>query len=554
MKNKKTTIFLALAMLFVHGASYAQNEALIKNLEDYTQQVIHTWQLPGMAVAFSKDGNLIYSKGFGHKEKRHSSNVGFKGSVPTSEITSGGVVAVVNENESPINSTTVFQIGSVSKSFTATLIASLIDEGKLSWEDTVKNILPDFKMYDPWVTENMQVKDIMTHRTGIGGQVGTYIPNLGYSRDDVYKMMGLIKPKYSFRGGYEYNNITFIIAEKIIEKITGKSWEENLKERIFEPLKMESTSANGDGFAQSKDVATPHDYRYKDGNIEALPLYGDEQALHWLTVVGPAGSINSTVEDMAKYAQMHNNNGWYAYENCCGGIDTAKIMSTQTMRKLHNGVTITSQTGSRTTLYAPCWFVEQNNKYRLYFHTGTTWGMTALCFFVPEIDFSGVILVNSEAGANLRYAIMRRGIDLILAEKQGKDITDAKVIDSLKDYNKEYFTEWIESFKKDDKEKTPVKELLPAPNEKTLIGKYEKDALFGNAEITLEKGELYITVGKKGYKNKLNHINGNEYEFRSDGHAFPIKFNMDEKGKKATGFIIEFNYGEENDFGGWTKK
>lgn len=551
MKNKKTTLFIAAVLFLVANFSYAQNEALIKNLEDYTKQVVETWQLPGMAVAFSKDGNLIYSKGFGVKEKKTPNNKGYKGSIPTTDISSGGVPAILNDAEQLINEQTVFQIGSVSKSFTATLIADLIDEGKLKWDDTVKNILPCFKMYDTWVTDNMQVKDIMTHRTGLGGQVGTYIPNLGYSRDDVYKMLALIKPKYSFRGGYEYNNISFIIAQKIIEKITNKSWEENLQERIFGPLKMVNTSANGDGFSASANVATPHDYSYNNGQIETLPLYGDEQALHWLTVVGPAGSINSTVEDMAKYAQMHNNNGWYAYPNCSGGIDTAKIMSTQAMRKLHNGITITSQTDTRTTLYAPCWFVEQNNKYRLYFHTGTTWGMTALCFFVPEINFSGVILVNSEAGADLRYAIMRRGIDLILAQSQGKDITSAEVLDSLTDYNTESYNKWLKSVST-PKEKAE-KEILPAPNAKLLIGKYSKDELFGNAEILQEKGELYIAVGKKGYKNKLTHINGNRYEFRSDGHAFPIEFKFTPDNKKVDEFIIEFNYGEENDFGGWKR-
>lgn len=531
-----------------------KNKVIVQDLDDYIKQVVDTWQLPGLAAAFSIDGKLVYAKGFGVKELRPVDGVGFKGSLASdTKIASGGYRGVVNEPGVPVDANTVFQIGSVSKSFTATLMAILIDEGKVKWEDTVKNILPDFKMYDPWVTENMQVKDIMTHRTGIAEQAGTYIPNLGYGRDDIYKMLALIKPAYSFRGAYEYNNITFIIAEKIIEKITGKTWEENVKERIFQPLGMNSSALNAAGFANAPDVATPHDYSYGENGITVLPLYADEQALHWLTVVGPAGSVCSSVNDMARYAQMHCNNGWYAKPNAAGGTDTVRIMSEQAMKTLHKGVTITSQNEKRTTLYAPCWFVEQNNRYRLYFHTGTTWGMTALCFYVPEIGFSGVILVNSEANTSPRYAIMRRGIDLMLGSE-------------LKDYSKEDFESWLKKAK-EGAEKTAqkkaavadsvargLKKIAPAPDKKALVGKYVKDELFGDAEITLEKGKLYIAIGKKGYKNLLKHIEGYKYEFRSDGHAFPVNFTMAGDGRKATGFVVEFNYGEEEDFGGWIRK
>lgn len=549
---KKITLLAAFALtasIMPHFA-VAQNEQIVKSIDQYINKVQLQWQLPGLAAAFTIDGKVVYAKGFGVKEQRPADGVGFKGVLALDrKVTSGGYPGVVNEPGALVNENTVFQIGSVSKSFTATVIADLIDEGKLKWSDTVKNLLPDFKMYDPWVTQNMQLKDVMTHRTGLAGQAGTYIPNLGYSRDDVYKMIALIKPTYTFRGEYEYNNITFIIAQKIIEKITGKSWEDNIKERILQPLGMNTTSLNAEGFANSKNVATPHDYSYK-GEIVTLPLYADEQALNWLTVVGPAGSVNSSVTDMIKYAQMHCNNGWYVNQN----KDTVRIMSEKAMKNLHKGVTITSQTDNRTTLYAPCWFVEQNNHYRLYFHTGTTWGMTALCFYVPEAKLSGVILVNSEADSSPRYAIMRKLIDL----KMGLDTT--------KDYSKTDFDDWYKSAKEDwDKAlaaKTAVadslakglKKLPVVPDNKALVGEYTKDALFGDAQITLEKDGLYIAIGKMGYKNKLNHVEGAKYEFRSDGHAFPINFTTDEKGKKATGFVVEFNYGEEKDFGGWVRK
>ena len=559
--NMKKSFLFVLPALFFFNAVFAQapqREEVAKEIDSYVQQVISTWKIPGMAVAFSWGNEPLLVKGYGVKEQRPADGIGFRGiSANDRRVASGGVPGVVNTPGEPIDENTVFQIGSVSKSFTATIMGQLVDEGLVKWTDTVKNILPDFKYYDPWVTDHMQVMDIMTHRTGIGGQVGTYFPNLGYDREDCYRMLALYKPAYTFRGAYQYNNSTFLIAEKIIEKVTGKSWEENLQERVFNKAGMKSSSANADGYAASKNVATPHDYRYTTvelakaqfpelvdvpadtkGEIVTLPLYGDEQALYWLTGVGPAGSINSTVVDMLRYAQMHMNNG-YIIDNA----DTTRVMSEKAMRKLHEGVTITSQNDNRTTLYAHCWFVEQNNKYRLYFHTGTTWGMTAICFFVPEVKLSGVILSNCEMGSNPRYAVMYKLVDLVMG-LQGKD------------YNKEYFESYITSNEKSwAKERAAQKEILPAPApDKAIVGEYAKDELFGDAKITKENGELYISLGKQGYKNKLVHINGATWHFRSDGYAFPVTFTFDEENKKATGFVVGFPNGEENSIGGWKRK
>lgn len=570
---KKSFLLLAVA-LFVGSATFAQSpskEEVAKQIDEYIQEVMDTWKFPGMAAAFSLDNETILAKGYGVKELRPANGLGFRG-VPASErgVASGGYPGVVNNPGDKVDENTIFQIGSVSKSFTATVMGQLVDEGLVKWTDTVKNILPEFKYYDPWVTENMQLIDVMTHRTGLGGQVGTYFPNLGYNKDECFEIMGRVKPDYSFRGDYQYNNTTFLIAEKIIEKLTGKTWEENIQERVFDKVGMKSSSVNAEGYANSKNVATPHDYSFttealaqsqfpelesvpadaKPG-IVTMPLYGDEQALNWLTGIGPAGGINSNVVDMLRYAQMHMNNG-YIVENTwvkkdVGGEptarDTVRIMSEKALRKLHQGVTITSQADNRTTLYAQCWFVEQNNNYRLYFHTGTTWGMIALCFFVPEIDLCGVMLFNAEAGSNPRYAIMRRLIDIVMGLPE-------------KDYNKEYFAEWLESSQKSwDKARANKKEVVAqAVSDDALVGTYTKDELFGDAQITKEGGALYIAIGKMGFKNKLMHIDGDTWHFRSDGHAYPVKFTFDEAGKKATGFVVELNYGEEDSLGGWTRK
>jgi len=510
--------FGAIFLLFfvVSMPLFAQdNEAIVKKTTDYLQEIKEQWKIPGMAFAVVKDGKMIYSNGFGVKEK--------------------------GKNE-PVDANTLFQIGSVSKSFTAAVMASLVAEDKIKWEDTVKNILPDFKMYDKWVEENLQVKDIMTHHSGLQGQLGTYIPNMGYEREDIYNMLPLLKPKYSLRGSYEYNNITFIIASRIIEKITGKSWEDNVRERVFDPIGMKDSRVTGDEFASFKNVATPHEFLYKKGaaltdstwvdSIEVNPLYGTEQALHWLSVIGPAGAISSTANDLAKYALFHLNMGM---------VDGKQVISKKQMEYLHKGQTITSQDSARITLYAHCWFVEQNNHYRLYFHTGTTWGFTTLVAFIPELDLGFVILANSEAPAYPRYAIMRRMIDLY------KGYPD-------KDYNAKYFQEWLDEeradqIKKDKKEAETEK--ISAPNFNQIVGVYDKGELFGKAVVEMENGNLFITVGPKNWKSNLIHVNGNVFNFRMDGAGFDVEFVFDKAGEKCTGLDIQFGYSEN--FGIWPK-
>lgn len=507
MKQFAFSLFL---LLWIPVCSFAQidrdQQAIIKNIDSYIEQVRTDWKIPGMGVVFIKDDSVIFSKGYGVKN--------------------------LSKPDEKVDSHTLFQIGSVSKSFTAAVLAQLVDEGLLKWEDTVKNILPDFEMYDPWVSSHLQVKDLTSHRTGLGGQVGTYIPNMGYDRDDVYQMLRLLKPAYTFRGAYQYNNITFIPAAKIIEKLTGKSWEDNIQERIFDKLGMTESTFNGDNFNKAQNAALPYEFISKNGEMVVNPLYGDEQALWWLTVIGPAGSICCTPNDLIKWAQFHLN---------MGKVNGEQIISEKNMKYLHTGVTITSQSDERTTLYGHCWFIEQTKKGRLYFHTGTTWGMTTICFYIPEMRLGGTIQVNSEAPSEPRYAIMRRLFDLYLG------LPDT-------DYNAAYLKEWYKDARKEAEksaEKKAKEVIVEAPSASAITGQYEKDALFGDAYITLENEKLYITIGKKGWKRELKHINGNRYNFRSDGWGFDVTFTLDEKGEKATSFEVDFGEGE--DFGPWTK-
>jgi CubicO group peptidase (beta-lactamase class C family) len=493
--------FIAMFFVLQQNAKAQNNTYVTEKIDSLVHVVMNDWQIPGMAIAIIKDNDVILKKGFGTKSP---------------------------EDFLPVDENTVFQIGSISKSFTAALIAMLVDEGKLSWSDKIIDHLPDFKLYDTLATKSIQVRDIMTHRSGLRGQAGTYIPNMGYDRDDIYSFLKHIKPATELRSTYAYNNITFIIAAKLIEKYTGKSWEENIRKRIFEPLGMTGSSVNEEGFLNSENRSLSCEFEYDNG-IKNKWLYDDDRALFWLTVIGPAGSVNSTATDLIKWSKFHLNKG---------KVDGKEIISEKNIKYLHTGQIITSMDSARITTYGHCWFIEQTNRYRLYFHTGTTWGFTAICAFVPEINLGIAILVNSESPAEPRYAIMRSIIDWIMFGKVNKD------------YHAEMFTEFIKESQENAKKKSEEEtdEFTESRQYDEYADTYHNEIL-GNAEIKVENEKLLITIGKQSWTSELKHVNGNKFEFRMQGHTFPLQFIFD--CDRVSGFDIDFGYKE--DFGYWIK-
>ena len=197
------------------------------------QRAIDEWKVPGMAVAVVKDGEVVFLKGFGN------AHLGDSTMAPV-----------------PVTPQTQFVIASTSKAFTSGLLANVMDEyPEIKWDAPVKNYLPDFKLYDPWVTENFQVREIMSHHSGFHSYALDDLPTWGYSRDDLYRIYATVRPSFSFRTKYAYNNSMYTIAAKIIEKYTGKSWDDALAERIFAPLEMKNSTTGNKSFYIAETLA-----------------------------------------------------------------------------------------------------------------------------------------------------------------------------------------------------------------------------------------------------------------------------------------------------------
>src|SRR5262249_44818966 len=260
---------LAVLLLICGSAAFAQYGAP-PDLDAYVARAMKTFDVPGISVAIVKDGKGVVAKGYGVR------NLG---------------------EPAPVDENTLFGIGSNTKAFTTALLATLVDEGKIAWDDPVYSRLPGFEMYDPYVSHEMTIRDLLCHRSGMGLGEGDLLfwPNTTFTRDEVIYRLGFTKPGTSFRSHYAYDNLLYLAAGQIIPAVTGKSWEDYVRERILQPLGMTRSTLSNAGFRAGDNVAWPHSRL--DGKLQSIPFVVLDNA-------APAGSINSSVNEMAKWVML----------------------------------------------------------------------------------------------------------------------------------------------------------------------------------------------------------------------------------------------------------
>ncbi len=189
---------------------------LLVEFEGYAVRAMKDWEIPGMAISIVRGDRVLLAKGFGVRKLGSTQ---------------------------PADEHTLFQIGSVSKSFTATLVAMLVDRKKIAWTDPVTEHLPDFSMFDPWVTREFRVFDLMAQRSGMSPYAADFLPLLGFDRAHILRSLRFIRPVSSFRSEFAYVNNLFVVAGLLVEKYSDRSWEDTLKARILDPLGMKESSA-----------------------------------------------------------------------------------------------------------------------------------------------------------------------------------------------------------------------------------------------------------------------------------------------------------------------
>ena len=470
-------------------------KSIPKGFDKMCQRAIDEWKVPGMAVAVVKDGEVVFMQGFGKAHLGDSANAAV-----------------------PVTPQTKFVIASTSKAITAGLLATVMDDyPEIKWDAPVKQYLPDFRLYDPWVTENFQVRDIMTHHTGWNSYAMDDLPAWGYDRDGLYEIFAGIRPSYSFRTKYAYNNEMYTVSAKIIEKYTGKSWDEAIVERIFTPLEMKNSTTGNVSFFTAENLAQGYRMRKAEDadEITVVPRTDKQDAFTWLSAVAPAGFVISTVEDMANWVKMNLAHGEF---------NGQEVISRENHDMLLYPQTITSCSDERLCNYAQGWTIEHNRRGKYIRHTGLAYGYTALVGMVPDLNLGFVFLTNNGSSSDPQSAIARDLIERYYGNKKSA-------------YFDEYLAEYKEDLFADDEEEKPEEEFIaPLPN-KAYVGTYYQD-VWGNAKVYEKDGKLYFNLNK--VDSPLTHKNGDVFTFFQPGSGtFDLIFTA--KNKKVQSLTFDIN-------------
>lgn len=499
MKRLCSIMVCALLILTACNGKKDYTGSIPEEFDAYCTSAFNNWKIPGMSVVVVKDGKVVYLKGFGYAKMADSTGAA--------------------KSVDPTN--TKFVIASTTKAFTGALLANVMDEVEdLKWDDPVIKHLPDFRLYDKWAQENIMVKEVMAHHTGFKTYALDDLPIFGYDRDDLYRLLGAIRPSYSFRSKYAYNNEMYIVAAKIIEKYTGKSWDDAIAERLFAPLEMTHSTTGNKAFKSDTTLALGYRVSYdaEGDSLKVEPRRDREDAFTWLSAVAPAAFVMTTAADLGNWLKMH----------LAGGEFNGKqIISKENHAALFKPQTVTSFDDDRICTYGQGWTVEQSSKCRYIRHTGLAYGYTSLVGFVPELNLGFAFLTNNGKTSDAQAAIARQLIDMYLGE-EGKD------------YSAEYLAEFIDSSKpkeKDEEKGEEEEEILPPLPLTQYTGKY-KEPDFGEASLYMKEGELWFKL--KGVESRLEHKSGHVFRFRVPGAGrFDLTFKV--KGKRVVSFTFDIN-------------
>ncbi|MGE0439317.1 MAG: serine hydrolase [Gemmatimonadales bacterium] len=364
----------ALGAIFLAAQAAAQKpDARIQAFDRYAAQAAADWQAVGLAVAVVKDGRTIFAKGYGVRELG---------------------------KPDPVDDQTLFAIGSTTKAMTAAALGMLVDEGKVRWDDPVTRHLPGFQLRDPFVTRELTIRDLLTHRAGLANaDVLWYRTDL--SPEEVLRRARFIPNGYSFRSGFIYQNIMYAAAGAVVAAASGMPWERFIETRILGPLGMTRTVTTLAKTRGVPNVAVPHDR--VDGTVRPI----DNAAVD---AVASAGSIWSSVSDMAKWAAFMIDTGRVNGKALLRPDTWQEIFTPQNMVPPDGFYPTAALTRPHWTTYGFGWFQHDYQGRMVQFHTGSIDGMVAIIGLIPE-ERLGVYVLGNLDHVEVRHALMYRAFD-----------------------------------------------------------------------------------------------------------------------------------------------
>jgi CubicO group peptidase (beta-lactamase class C family) len=310
-------------------------------------------------------------------------------------LTKGYGVRKLGES-APMDQHTLFSIASNTKAFTAAALAILVDEGKLSWDDKVADRLPGFRMYDPYASHEMTVRDLLVHRSGLGLGAGDLLfwPQSTVGREDLVHRLRYIAPATSFRSGYAYDNVLYVVAGEVVEAVSGKSWEDFIVERIFQPLGM-NESAPSVGMIKSNNRSWPHTRlngraRNVGGTVEPISIApGVDNA-------APAGGINASPNDMARWLQLQLDRGVMGNKRLFSEATAKEMWTPQVLVPVSSEHSAIAATQPTFHTYGLGWNVKDYRGHRIVTHSGFVEGSASVTFLIPDQKVGFIVMINAE--------------------------------------------------------------------------------------------------------------------------------------------------------------
>ena len=496
------TLAALLAPLTLAPAAQAQKgkaSSPLAGLDAYVAQQMRIWKVPGMALAVVKDDSLILARGYGVRALG---------------------------SPAPVDANTIFAIGSSSKAFTAALVAMAVDEGKMKWDGKVAEYLPGYQLYDGYASRDLTMRDVLSHRSGLArGDLLWY--GTDYSRDEILRRTRYLKPSWGFRAQFGYQNLMFLAAGEAVARAERSTWDDLVRARIFAPLGMTQSMTSVRDLAGRDNVAMPH--REDDSVVKVIA---------WKNIdnIGPAGSINSNVTDMAKWVRFQLAKGKAGDRQLITSGNLTEMWLPNTHIRQASEMEKSLTPNGHLAAYGMGWFLQDFNGHLAVHHGGNIDGFSAMVAMLPDEKLGVVVLTNLN-GTFLR--------DILWAY-----ILDAYTNGKPRDFSPQYQQVMAGARKQAQEaealaEKARVTGTSPSLPLAQYAGVYS-DSMYGDFTVTEAGGTLRARFGL--LSGTLEHWNYDTFRVvmadASMGKPM-VRFTVNEQGKAAK---LSFQAVPEADF------
>jgi len=485
-----------LAFLFFASCLSLSAQIDSQKLDVLIEQTLSTFDVPGISVGVLKDGKVVYAKG-------------------------KGVRSLTSKKDMDTN--TLVGIASNSKGFTCVALAMMVDEGKLNWDDKVRKYIPEFQLQDAWVTDQFTVRDLVTHRSGLGlgaGDLMFFPENNDFTTEDILANLKYLEPNSSFRTEFEYNNNMFIVAGEVLKRVSGLSWEDFIETRILKPVGMTNSRASYKRVTDKSNIIEAH--TMADGKVVQIPH-------DWSDTANPAGGIVSNITDMLTWAKF-----------LLDGAVTAEGERLLSEKQLHElwqlqmplNVRANDTYGSNFRGYGMGWFLtDVKGGHKQVYHTGGLLGTVTQFTMIPDLKLAIVVLTNQMNGSAFNAIT--------------NTIKDSYLGYDDRDWLKRLGASNLNFIKQNDSIKIAVyTKVKAAKNNKTLpepsqiVGTYT-DAWFGDVLISSQGNGYTITAKRSStLTGELLPYNQTTYVAKWNNRSYDadvfVNFTFDETGN-ATG-------------------